>query len=169
MWIFVVGLFIAIAANASTFDVAEKLWRDPVTRQAVAETAGRVATDESTQTEITSVAETTDQLTELGLPIGWDQATRDEWTHWNPFESWSRYGTVLGWIVTALLVMLGAPFWFDVLTKLASSRSAGAKPPTAATDPSSATSSIESTATPGLRRAEDETGFEANLRAALGL
>jgi hypothetical protein len=135
-WIALVGLVIAIAANASTFDVAEKLWHDPATREAVAETAGRVASEDTTSDEITSVAAATDKLTELGLPVGWDDAAKDAWTDWkSPWDwSWSQYGTLLGWVITALLVMLGAPFWFDVLTSLACPRSAGSKPSQAAAD-----------------------------------
>jgi hypothetical protein len=47
---------------------------------------------------------------------------------------------LLGWIVTGLLVTLGAPFWFNLLTQLTSLRSTGAKPPPAAQDGASATS-----------------------------
>jgi hypothetical protein len=35
---------------------------------------------------------------------------------------------VLGWIVTALAVSLGAPFWFDLLKKLVNIRSSGNQP-----------------------------------------
>ena len=35
---------------------------------------------------------------------------------------------VIGWLVTALAGMLGAPFWFDLLQKLVSLRGAGPKP-----------------------------------------
>jgi len=171
MWLVVAGLVIAVAANASTFDVAEKLWHDPVTRQAVAETASRVTAEEATTDEITTVAEATDQLTELGIPVGWDAAAKEEWTDWTtPWAwSWSQYGTIFGWVLTALLVMLGAPFWFDVLTMLASLRSAGTKPPTAPRDPSSATSSLARTGgEPGQPRAT-EASFETSLKTALGI
>lgn len=36
--------------------------------------------------------------------------------------------TLIGWILTALAVSLGAPFWFDLLNKLVSIRQAGSKP-----------------------------------------
>jgi hypothetical protein len=36
--------------------------------------------------------------------------------------------------------MLGAPFWFDALSRLVSLRATGAKPPTADHDPAAATS-----------------------------
>ncbi len=43
----------------------------------------------------------------------------------NIFSSWSR---LLGFILTALALSLGAPFWFDLLNKLVSIRGAGVKP-----------------------------------------
>lgn len=35
--------------------------------------------------------------------------------------------TILGWVITACAIMLGAPFWFDLLAKLISLRGTGAK------------------------------------------
>jgi hypothetical protein len=32
---------------------------------------------------------------------------------------------LLGWLITLLAVSLGAPFWFDVLTKVSNLRSSG--------------------------------------------
>jgi hypothetical protein len=37
--------------------------------------------------------------------------------------------SVLGWIITALAVSLGAPFWFDTLNNFMRARSAGEVPP----------------------------------------
>ena len=55
------------------------------------------------------------------LPIGWkaplDNAEREGWI-----------SKLVGWIITALAVSLGAPFWFDMLNKLNSLRSTGIKP-----------------------------------------
>jgi hypothetical protein len=174
----VTGLILAVAANASTIDVARSLWQDPATRQVVVEaasgvvgsdrsavcqseqdTAGTSATTTTTTTttapttppavncQIESIADTVDTLKELGLPIGWTAEARAKFAPWyNPF-SWNATGpqtasAILGWLVTALLVMLGAPFWFDLLTKLASLRSTGARPTPAANDPSSNTTAV---------------------------
>jgi hypothetical protein len=40
--------------------------------------------------------------------------------------SWGR--SIIGWLLLALAVMLGAPFWFDLLSKLIQLRSSGPKP-----------------------------------------
>lgn len=41
------------------------------------------------------------------------------------FSNWSR---LIGFVITALALSLGAPFWFDLLKKLVSIRSSGVKP-----------------------------------------
>ncbi len=43
------------------------------------------------------------------------------------FKETNRY-SILGWLITALALTLGAPFWFDLLNKFMSLRSTGAKP-----------------------------------------
>jgi hypothetical protein len=76
------------------------------------------------------------QLTSFGLPIGWDtpgehregESVDDQnlrkwpglhfwdakfWTNW---KDQLRYH-ILGWLLTALAVSMGAPFWFDLLNK----------------------------------------------------
>jgi hypothetical protein len=145
LWIVLAGLVIAISANASTFHTAKRLWNEPATREAVAN-AATGATGGNQQPDLKSVADTTAKLKELGLPVGWDKETKDLWKklehpgNVSRSQYWSLVGFIGGWVLTALLVMLGAPFWFDLLTKLVSLRSAGRKPPTAPDDPASATS-----------------------------
>ena len=144
LWVFVLGFGIAVVANASTYHVAERLWQDPTTREAVVAAAGRTVADPPTTAELEadlgSVAATTDQLTELGLLVGWDDAARDAWAD-GPFST-AAFGYLLGWLATAGLATLGAPFWFDLLTRLVSLREAGSKPKAAADDPGSATAAL---------------------------
>jgi hypothetical protein len=61
-----------------------------------------------------------------GLPFGWSR-TPLEW--WNAGTMWTRLFTIFGWLLTGLGVSLGAPFWFDLLNKVASLRASGPKPP----------------------------------------
>ena len=137
VWLFVFGLVIVVAANASAYRMGASLYADPAVRSAVTEsataTAGAAANGssdpEDIEAAITAVAETVDRLDSLGLPVGWD--------NWNePGGTWVTMG---GWLVTALLIMLGAPFWFGVLTKLVSLRSTGERPAKASEDEASAT------------------------------
>ena len=43
----------------------------------------------------------------------------------------SLFIKLIGWIITILAISLGAPFWFDILNKVASIRSSGTKPASA--------------------------------------
>jgi hypothetical protein len=62
----------------------------------------------------------------LGLPLGWDNPD-DPKSIWPGFHFWEGKvwsgwaGQIrfhfLGWLLTALAVSLGAPFWFDMLNK----------------------------------------------------
>lgn len=124
--LFVVGLALAVVGNISTIDTAQSLWIEPVTRQAAIAAASGNATLGATAA---ANVQTIQDLQQLGLPLGWHQ--------W-PGLSWWWVPHLLGWLITALLVMLGAPFWFDALSRLVSLRTSGTKPPPAAQDQASA-------------------------------
>ena len=66
------------------------------------------------------------ELGKIGFPIGWAY-TQDGWLIPQPqmcpeeknckFATGALFKAVIGWFVTAFAVMLGAPFWFDVLNR----------------------------------------------------
>ena len=63
-----------------------------------------------------------DSLAALGLPIGWNWkscATPDAPRNFRavPPWGWDWLFKIFGWLLTAVAVSLGAPFWFDVLNK----------------------------------------------------
>ena len=129
----VIGLLLAIALNVSSVRVARTLWLDRDARQAMVNSAGNYAKDHQTP----DAAETTDPVklkeqlqsdvnvfsdvtTSALLPLGWKES-------WHSYESYFERTpkdatftglTVLaGWIVTALAISFGAPFWFDTLNR----------------------------------------------------
>lgn len=74
------------------------------------------------------------QIEGLNLPIGWEwnAAAEDPYYRGVP-TSMSRLGETLafhliGWIISIFAVSLGAPFWFDMLNRVISIRSAGRAP-----------------------------------------
>jgi len=145
--LFLVGLFLAGFLNLSTISTASALWRDPVTREAVANSATALSAD-GKKTDIKSVADAANKVESLKIPGGWDDAHKKVWTE----KAWyvvttPRLSDLAGWLLTALLVMLGAPFWFDLLGKLVSIRGSGAKPDPATKDDSSATTAAAATTT----------------------
>ena len=138
--LFLVGIAIAAGSNASTFHVAQRLWSEPTTRQIVIAAADRVAVEpiqDSTNKNsnpVETIGGNVARAQSIGLPVGWDAKTRGE------IWGWALPGYIAGWLATGLLVTLGAPFWFDLLTRLVSLRTSGVKPPLAKDDPASATS-----------------------------
>jgi hypothetical protein len=128
IWLFTIGLALAIGLNASFPHVARDLWQDSVTRATVVAAAEQTAQSRPVAAEsLDDVALATEQLQALKLPMGWENPNRPTG------RSWPWY--ILGWLLTAALASLGAPFWFDLLTRFAAARG---KPPKAAEDETSA-------------------------------
>ena len=111
--------------NADTFSIAERLWKDDALRAAVVSQAGGAsgagtencpgASDEDSPQE--RAAKCVDDVEQLGLPIGWTSASSP--------HGWGILGKLGGLLVTAFALSLGAPFWFDLLSKIARLRASG--------------------------------------------
>ena len=136
-----VGFVLAAALNVSTVRIVDSLWNDSTIRAAVADAAEGYAqqqpTTDDTPPNFATIEEAIDDLTDLQLPVGWGPG-------WD--AETGAVPTVLGLPLTALAVMLGAPFWFDVLTKLIVARKARGEPPRASEDPGSSTTMVNQTA-----------------------
>ncbi|MET0416359.1 MAG: hypothetical protein ABW022_10095 [Actinoplanes sp.] len=126
--LFVVGLVVAVAGNVSAFHAAQTLWQQPAVREAAVNAVAK-----SSSADVAGDVRTVQDLSGLGMPVGWQQGA-----DWGSLAWTSAH--IAGWVATALLLMLGAPFWFDALSRLVSLRATGAKPPTAGNDPAAATS-----------------------------
>src|SRR5438067_3127292 len=59
------------------------------------------------------------EIKKLGLPIGWTKEVSDPADPRQLYNvSWQGWAVrILGWLITALALSLGAPFWFDMLNK----------------------------------------------------
>jgi hypothetical protein len=121
----VLGVLIAGIVNVDTMRLALSFYKDPSQRQAAVAMAGSFikepppgaqpapanATGTSAPTATAAdVAGLWTKLDSLSLPIGWP----------DPGFGLMR---VFGWLLTALAVSLGAPFWFDLLSKFMTVRS----------------------------------------------
>lgn len=65
----------------------------------------------------------TEAFRSLQVPLGYPDSTFDLK---NPF--WAVAGKLAGWLLTIFALSLGAPFWFDTLSRITSLRQAGPKP-----------------------------------------
>lgn len=135
---FFIGLGVAVAFNIDTLFLTEHLYRNKESRDATVALALKIT--EKTDKEVFDACLTlpmdtrkadprcaellrlVDHIKEQSesagkLPIGWKDA---------PFK-WTN---IPGWLLTALALSLGAPFWFDLLNKIVNVRHGIAKPET---------------------------------------
>jgi hypothetical protein len=114
VWLWGLGLVFAVLFDVDAIRIGNTLWQDQTLRQLVVDQAAL-----STPASGVDPAAAAHQLSALGLPLGWDG-----WP--SGFTNW--FSTLLGLVLTSAAVSLGAPFWFDSLSKLANLRNAGPRP-----------------------------------------
>ena len=131
-----VGLGIAGVLNADSFAIYSHLTNNTAARESLSALAENyVAQNETlalnqqtfpdtlTWAEIKAQFQQQTEQGELGevkniLGLGWDASdTKVDWQDW--------LIRILGWLITALAISLGAPFWFDILKKIVTIRSSG--------------------------------------------
>ncbi|WP_175942828.1 hypothetical protein [Caballeronia sp. BCC1704] len=139
--LFWLGLFVAVGFNVDTISLADYLYRNETQRGAIVAQAGSIARDAKGQAS--SYEDVKNQIASLQLPIGWDflfqQGSKDRASRlaaeqssdyappggrtlvddlrpaWDKYHAWLM--KPLGWLLTAVAITLGAPFWFDILNK----------------------------------------------------
>ncbi len=145
--LFVIALAFAAGLNVDAFTVGQRLWKDDALRaviaaQASATVAGgkpvcpkpvptrtpRGTSGSAALNSLANAANCLGDVRQLGLPIGWSKAT-------SPHGVLQYLAKIVGFLVTAFAVMLGAPFWFDFLGKVSQLRSTGPKPSTVTPGP----------------------------------
>lgn len=112
--LFVLGLGVALALNVNALSLIETLSNDAALRRALTEQAASVTPAVADN----AVA----QLKTTGLPIGWSDEARSQAPRLfggeTETDALGFLQLVTGYLITAFAVMLGAPFWFDVLNRL---------------------------------------------------
>jgi hypothetical protein len=142
------SIAVCVILNLNFIRVSKTIYADSKLRDVLAQTAVRVAGQDDAIDSIRMIfmLDSLDlmdidanALLGVQLPIGWSTKPLDP--HWKS-SSWlcRNLGTpgclfhmyiwrnLLGWLLFALGLSLGAPFWFDVLNKFVNVRNAGIKP-----------------------------------------
>ncbi|MES2444986.1 MAG: hypothetical protein V4574_19345 [Pseudomonadota bacterium] len=141
--ILIIGLVLAIGLNVDTLRLASTLQTNSSLRSVVVAeaeaTVTRVRTNGATDEKALSAAVTCGEaklpdgvscaqhrLESMGFPVGWNKrpawiwepgfwASKDSWLP-NNFGAW--LAALFGWLITAVAISIGAPFWFDTLNRL---------------------------------------------------
>jgi hypothetical protein len=132
--IFFIGIVMSLAVNVDTLVIAKHLSSDATLRQSLAAAAQATAQKPIDDLQKQSFQDQTKRIQDLGLPIGWlnpgnmdAQQEKEAKAEWRIFVRKDLDKIVefhfWGWLLTALAVSLGAPFWFDVLNKIITVRS----------------------------------------------
>jgi hypothetical protein len=137
---FVMGLLLVFAANADTVKVAQSLWTDASLRAGMVQTASNLLANQKSPANASGSASASDLGGNLNdaiknvrdaeerlrpLPLGWKLSPLP-----NDLGElvWILLGKVLGLVLTAIAISLGAPFWFDLLSMFMRVRGTGEKP-----------------------------------------
>ena len=148
----VLACVITLAMNADTVQLASVLWTSPTLRAAMVEQArarsqkarpeaslplveypDKTKPRASHPVNVPEQALTRDETAQLAALTGW-QRERQELAAWRsgkegspaPWRLVARH--LLGWLLTAIALSLGAPFWFDTLNRFMNIRNAGRAP-----------------------------------------
>lgn len=142
----VVGLAVAVAFNVDAIRITQRLYAEPAVRASLETVAQKaVAQQGAANKPAASAASATSAAPSDATPVTLD-AIRAQlkpvqtaetalagvgpvgWGGGPPADTGAWLLAALGWVLTALAGMLGAPFWFDTLNSLMNIRNAGPKP-----------------------------------------
>ncbi len=108
---FLLGIasIVTVSVNADSIRIAEQLWKDDALRTIiVAEAEQAVRDGDSIQIDAQRQLDT--------FPIGYSGGFPD-----------ISFQVIVGWTLTIAAISLGAPFWFDLLSKISHLRASGTK------------------------------------------
>ena len=152
-----IGLVLVLFFNVDAIHISTRLWREPTLRQFLVSQAEKYPPPASSDpAEIGKTIDSLQgELEGLEIPVGWTfqavpfdgssqrctmfprDAARDvlgvPWDGvckvWaDPPKGWGIATKLIGFTISALAAMQGAPFWFDILKKIINIRTSGAKP-----------------------------------------
>lgn len=147
-----VAILTAGFLNADTVSIAKFLYSNPEVRTKLAAQAYNASTDTTLISRLnqvqksnrdTAITATLDEIKtdftksmnnikdakaalESDIPLGWKKVELQSLGHWSPALILTK---ISGLLATILAIFMGAPFWFDLLNKLANLRGTGPKPP----------------------------------------
>lgn len=129
------GTAIAIATNADSINIVNRLSKDSMLRSTVNLYAKQLVeknakTKLDNLTNLTKVQQDVDRaLDNVALPFGWNEPNRIQIDAQGNLLFPALMAKLLGWILSGVAISMGATFWFEALSKIINIRNAGKKPP----------------------------------------
>jgi hypothetical protein len=173
--LFFIGFGIAIACNVDTIRIHSILSKDKAAREQMVQLASgqkdryttaidarRQPAADAANLFADSVQRQLVQATYNNLQGDMKEADSVLGLGWGKEGSFNGIRSIVGWLLTALALTLGAPFWFDLLNKLISLRATGNRPQPPAPDDTKAagSGSVRTVAVPAATTATTTTGDE---------
>jgi hypothetical protein len=135
---FFIALITAFLVNLDTIRVATLVWEQPALADKL-DSAQFPATDPDNLADAVAadkrVFAAVGALAQEGFPVGWPPGhfldIQDEKGNWEAL--WAAhpsilYRPLLGWFITAVAALFGAPFWFDMLQSIIRLKGSGPSP-----------------------------------------
>lgn len=141
-FLFGYAVVVVVLFNLDTVAMTQALWQNPTVRAATVATASAFSSSASsspTQADadetrgpdegLGDLVHTVRDVVALQLPFGWDTSAEvNDGPRAVPDTAGGWTLKVFGWLVTALAISLGAPFWFDLLSRVVNMRETGPRP-----------------------------------------
>jgi hypothetical protein len=131
------GTALAVAANADTINIVNRLSKDSMLRSTVNLYAQQLV-EKNANTKLDNLASLTKvqqdvdrALDNVALPFGWSEQNRLERDRQGNLLWPAFMAKLFGWILSGVAISMGAGFWFEALNKIINIRNAGKKPPSA--------------------------------------
>ena len=103
------ALILAVGFNVDSIRIGQELWAQPVMAQQIATNSKIVDLSKDIPNALSQMNHT--------IPVGWSDD-----------KPASLPLAILGWLITALATLFGAPFWFDVLQSITRLKGSGPSP-----------------------------------------
>ncbi|MBA4853255.1 hypothetical protein [Emticicia sp. BO119] len=137
--IFLKSIIVALIFNVNFFIILKTVYTNTSLKGAAIGSASVLTKDSVKNLPPDSVKNELNKLYEIGLPVGWDMSGLKDTTsslslnfiptiHHQIRNSGGYTYSIIGWLISAVIISFGAPFWFDVLKKLVNVRNGGLKP-----------------------------------------
>ena len=131
----IIGFLVAVASNADTMHIVDRLSKDTVLRGTISNYATDAVEKNGNLDEVSKQVRS--ELNTVGLPIGWNSYNLNQQAQEEFRLPTFQEGVdgvqipfvkrVLGWSISGVAISMGSGFWFDLLGKVINVKSMGKK------------------------------------------